>query len=292
MVGRHLLSIDVEHWYDATLARRPVAAEPEFARREVAAVLELLARHGAKATFFVLGALARELPASVREIAAAGHEVGCHGLRHDLLWQLGEERLRREGREARELLQDLTGQAVLGYRAATWSLDGRTPWAPAALWDLGFRYDSSVFPLRTPLYGVARAPRAPYRLAAGAGELIELPPAVRGVLGLGLPVAGGIYWRVLPAPLVAAALRRGGPGVLYAHPWEVAPAGWALPGDTGVVARLSLLVGRRHLRRVLEHLLTHGEFGPLGAYARELDGVALPSCALTADGVAVVERRY
>ncbi len=270
MVGPHALSIDVEHWYDATLATRPAAAQPEFARREIEAVLELLAAHGAKATFFVLGHLAQELPASVRAIADAGHEIGCHGMTHDLLWQMGEQRFRHEVAAAKAVLEDLTGHAVRGYRAATWSLDARSPWAPAALLDLGFTYDSSVFPLRTPLYGVAGAPLKPYRLRAGAGALLELPPAVGSLLGLRVPFAGGMYWRLLPTGLVLGGLRGEGTRVLYAHPWEVAPGGWSLPASSGVVARFSMGFGRRHLRQVLLGLLRQVTFLPLGLVAAKL----------------------
>ncbi len=280
-----MLSIDVEHWYDATLATAPVAPQPDFARRELDAVLGLLAAHGARATFFVLGGLARELPESVRAIAAAGHEVACHGLTHDLLWQIGEERFRREVKDAKAILEDLAGTGVQGYRAATWSLTPRSAWAVEALSDLGFRYDSSVFPLRTPLYGVAGAPASPYRLQAqaGSGSILELPPAVQSWFGLRVPVAGGIYWRLLPSALVVAALRGGAPRVLYAHPWEVAPAGWSLPASAGAVARFSMGFGRGHLRRLLGDLLRQVTFVPMGPQVPDLARQPLETWAFSGD---------
>ena len=277
MVGARLLSFDVEHWYDATLASKPASAQPEYARREIDAVLELLAARGVRATFFVLGGLARQLPASVRDIAAAGHEVGCHGLTHELLFELGEARMRREVGAARSILQELCGQEVVGYRAPTWSLDRRSAWAPRVLHELGFRYDSSVFPLRTPFYGVPGAPVGPYRLKAGDGWLLELPPAVREVLGVRVPLAGGIYWRVLPAALVTLGLRGMQLPVLYAHPWEVAPAGWSLPSGSGALARFGMGFRGRQLGPVLGRLLRTGSFQPLGDALRDLDGSALPA---------------
>lgn len=267
MVGRHLLSIDVEHWYDATLAAKPAVPEPDFARREIDAVLEMLAAHGARATFFVLGSLAEDLPDSVRAIAAAGHEIGCHGYTHELVWRLGEDTFRQEVKRARAILQDLTGQAVLGYRAATWSIDHRTPWAPAVLGELGFTYDSSVFPMRTPLYGVAGAPTAPYLLVANSRSIVELPPAVSHIGPLRMPVGGGIYWRILPSALVAAALGEAAPRVLYIHPWEIIQSGWSLPSTAGLSSRLSMQIGRRRLFHTLAYLLGHVMMTSLGELA-------------------------
>ena len=286
MVRAGLLSIDVEHWYDATLASQPPSPQPDCARREIDAVLDLLAAHGARATFFVLGGLARQLPASVQAIAAAGHEIGCHGMTHELLFEIGEERLRREAGMARSILQDLSGQEVLGYRAPTWSLDPRSAWAPRVLHELGFRYDSSVFPLRTPLYGVPGAPVGPYRLQAGDGWLLELPPAVREVLGVRMPLAGGIYWRVLPTGVVALGLRGMQSPVLYAHPWEVAPAGWSLPGGSGALARFGMRFRGRQLGRVLGRLLRDGRFQPLGDACRQLEASALPAWAFQGGRIA------
>lgn len=268
MVDTHALTIDVEHWYDATLAARPPRVDPSYAERELDSILALLERHGAHATFFVLGSLAEDLPQCVRRIAAAGHEVACHGLTHELLWQLGPARLRAEAGRARALLQDLSGQEVAGFRAPTWSLDRRTPWAPATLLALGFSYDASVFPLRTPLYGAPGAPTSPYLLAGGGGSILELPPAVLEMGPLRLPVAGGIYWRVLPAGIVSLALRGQSPRVLYAHPWEAAPAGWSLPRSTGLSARFAMRFGRGHLAKVLDRLLATVRLVPIAeAYA-------------------------
>lgn len=262
----HALSFDVEHWYDATLVGRGSGAKlvAGDAEREVDAVLALLAQRGTRATFFVLGALAAELPQVVRRIAGAGHEVACHGWSHALLGDLGPAAFERAAKEARLLLQDLSGQEVRGYRAATWSIDRTTTWASERLCAAGFAYDSSVFPMRTPIYGVSAAPRAPYRIATPAGEILELPPAVARFGPLSVPLAGGVYWRLLPVGAVRFGLRRmAGPAVLYAHPWEIAPAGWRLPPATPPTVRLAMQFGVGHLRRVLDALLRGIEMRPL-----------------------------
>lgn len=270
----HCLSIDVEHWYDATLASGSDGPrEPWHAERETDAVLAMLERSGATATFFVLGAVAQQAPQLVRRIADAGHEVACHGWSHALLAELGPQAFRNAAKDARALLQDFSRQEVGGYRAATWSLGPGTSWASGILAELGFRYDSSVFPLKTPLYGVKGAPRAPYRIRTETVELLELPPAVAAVGPLPLPLAGGIYWRVLPAGVVRWGLRGlARPGVLYAHPWEIAPSDWRLPSDTGAVAKLAMRFGQGHLRHVLDVLLEGTQLRPLRSLAAELEG--------------------
>ena len=262
----HALSFDVEHWYDATLVGRGGSRPGQAgdAEREVDAVLAMLAERDARATFFVLGALAAELPQVVRGVAAAGHEVACHGWGHELAGALGPGRFGAAARRARALLQDLSGQEVRGYRAATWSIGPATAWASEELCRAGFAYDSSVFPLRTPLYGMASAPRVPYRIATAGGEIVELPPAVGAFGPLPVPLAGGIYWRVLPLWVVRAGLARmAAPAVLYAHPWEVAPAGWRLPPHTPLGVRLSMHFGSAHLARVLAALVASVEVRPL-----------------------------
>ena len=271
-LGWQALSFDVEHWYDATLVTEPGPhARPEYAEREADWVLAFLAEHDARATFFVLGRLASELPALVRRVADAGHEIACHGWSHALAGELGPEAFGRAARDGRALLQDLSGQEVRGYRAATWSIGPATTWASEALVAAGFAYDSSVFPMRTPLYGVPGAPRRPYRIATAAGEIVELPPAVARFGPLAVPLAGGIYWQVVPLAVVRYGLRRlGAPGVLYAHPWGIAPAGWTLPRQTPLGVRLAMVGGIGRSRRVLRALVEAAPVRPLG----ELEAVS------------------
>lgn len=279
----HGLSVDVEGVDDAALmhgahgpAPTPVAATES--------VLDLLAAHGVRATFFVLGTVAQRHGDLVQRIARAGHEVACHGLRHDMLPRLGEHAFRQQVSEARRLLQDLGGQSVDGFRAPTWSLGRAAPWAVEALLAAGFRYDSSIFPMATPLYGERGAPYRPYRLAVGNQRLIELPPAIRAMGPVRLPIGGGIYWRVLPVPVTLAMVGRAPSAeVYYMHPWEIdetfAPAG------LGVLSHLAMTVGRRRLRPLLSALLQRERFRPLGEIAAEMAMQDLPVYALTSHGL-------
>ena len=218
------LSIDLEEWHHAELVRR---RSPAPSARVVAAtrpILELLDRHGRRATFFVVGEVARRHPELIEAIAARGHEIGCHGMTHRPLGELGPDGLVAELAEFAEVLRDVLGPDVrpAGFRAPTFSLDASTAWAFPILARFGYRYDASVFPIRTPLYGVAGGRLDLHTV----GPLVEVPPAVAEVAGVRLPVGGGAYLRALPSWLarrLLARIRRERPLVLYVHPWELDP---------------------------------------------------------------------
>lgn len=257
------LSIDVEDWYHAELVRR---RRPTASPRVVDAtrpILELLDRHRRRATFFVVGDVARRHPALIEAIADRGHELGCHGMTHRPLWELGPDGLAAELAAFAALIRDVLGPGahVTGYRAPSFSLDRTTTWAMPILARFGYRYDASVFPIRTPLYGVAGAPLEPHRL----GDLVEVPPAVAEIAGIRIPIGGGAYLRALPGwvmrRLVARA-RRVRPVVIYVHPWETdaATPRVALP----LLARAATYVGIATALRKLSALVAALPFVSIG----------------------------
>ncbi len=244
------LGVDVEDWFHPELVRARVeAGDPRtVVERGTDAVLERLARHGIRATFFLLGDVAARHPALVRRIAGAGHEIACHGMTHRPLWALDRESFRAELRAFRAALRDALGDgrrgeapaveavgadAVVGFRAPTFSLDRSTAWALGVLRDEGFRYDSSVFPVRASLYGVPGAPLGIYRPAPDdltrhdpEGSIVEFPVAVARVGPWRVPAAGGFYLRALPWTALRMLLDRIAserPFALYLHPWECVP---------------------------------------------------------------------
>jgi polysaccharide deacetylase family protein (PEP-CTERM system associated) len=228
----HALSVDVEDWFQVLNMAHVVdrAAWDDFELRcgdSTRRLLALFDRRGAKATFFFLGWVAERLPDLVREVAAAGHEIGSHGYDHRLLDDLGEAGFRADLGKSLDILQQITGQRPRLFRACTWSVSARTPWAVDALLQSGIEIDSSVFPVRHPDYGVAKAPISPYRLTSPQGELVEFPPLVLRLFGRNLPVGGGGYLRLFPRWLLRLGLRRQEriemPGCVYLHPWEVDP---------------------------------------------------------------------
>jgi polysaccharide deacetylase family protein (PEP-CTERM system associated) len=180
-----------------------------------------------KATFFVLGWVAQRSPHLVREIRAAGHEIASHGWSHKLVYNQTPEEFRRETRDSKALLEDITGERVAGYRASTYSITRRSLWALDVLCELGFEYDSSVFPIRHDLSGIPDAPVRPGVMKApGGGSILEFPMSTASFGGLRVPVSGGGYFRLLPYWLTRAGLKKLNddekrPFVFYLHPWEV-----------------------------------------------------------------------
>lgn len=278
------LTIDLEEWWHPQLVRSHVRGA-ERTGRVVAAterLLELLARHGVRATFFCVGEVVAAQPDLARRIRDAGHEIGFHGMTHRPLPELGPDGFARELDEFADLVREVLGAdaRVRGFRAPTFSLDRRTAWALPLLVERGYTYDSSVFPLRGPLYGVGGAPLAPYRIGMSdpavvdpASPLTEAPPAVLRMLGLRVPVAGGVYLRAWPLSVTLAALgriQRERPFVLYVHPWETdsGTPRVALPA----AARLATYHGIRDTHAKLDRILGEFRFAPLAEILERREG--------------------
>ena len=225
------LTIDVEDYFHVTafasdLDRSKWSSLESRVENNTLRLLDLFAEHRVRGTFFVLGWVAERYPHLVRRIQDGGHEVACHGLTHQLVYKQTPELFRQETTHAKALLEDLSGVAVRGYRAATYSIVRESMWALDILEDLGFDYDSSIFPVRHDLYGVPDAPRKPYKVASG--KLLEVPLTTVTVAGQRLPCGGGGYFRLLPYSVFKWALRRVNRVdrqsiIFYAHPWEIDP---------------------------------------------------------------------
>jgi polysaccharide deacetylase family protein (PEP-CTERM system associated) len=242
---------------------------PSRVEAGVAATLELLAEHGSRATFFVLGCVASRHPGLVRRIADAGHEIACHALEHELVYEMEPQRFCESVRQARERLQDQSGQPVRGFRAPSWSISARSLWAFDVLAELGFAYDSSVFPAASPLYGIPGAPTGPYRIRlAGGAVLLEVPPSVLRLGALRLGIGGGVYLRALPGSVqrwaMRAYARRGEPFMLYVHPRELDPGAWALRLPLSPLDQAIHRIGLRTTPRKLRALLDLGGWQPIG----------------------------
>lgn len=231
-----LFSVDVEEWFHSNFRSAPTLDPKDLPRRAdvgVARIIEALDTARSRATFFVLGELAHEQPEVVRRIAKAGHEVACHSLHHTLLYEQQPRDVGKDLRDARALLQDLSGQPVVGFRAPSWSITSRNLWALDVIAEAGFRYDSSLFPAKNYLYGIDGAPtRACFLRSSSGASLLEIPPSTIGIGRMRFGVGGGFYLRVLPLAVHAMALKRamaqGTPFVLYVHPRELDPGSWTL----------------------------------------------------------------
>lgn len=269
---RHALTVDVEDWYHVENLRPAAPADrwPSFETRLLRGLeplLELLQRRAVRATFFVLGVAAERTPEAVRRIAGAGHEVGCHGWSHELVYRQAPETFRAETRRAKALLEDLSGARVEGYRAATFSVTERSLWALDVLAEEGFRYDASIAPLRHDRYGIPSAPVHAHVRKTGGGSLVEFPVSFATILGKRVPLGGG-FFRLLPASWILDALGRYAaarqPATLYVHPWEFDP-GQPVPPRLGPLRRFRHYVGLRGALDKLARVLEGTEFTTMSA---------------------------
>lgn len=227
-------------------------------------LLDILARHKVRATFFVLGWVARKHPEIVRQIVASGHELASHGMSHRLVYTQTPEEFRRETRDAKALLEDLAQRPVVGYRAATYSITSRSLWALDVLCEEGFQYDSSIFPMRHDRYGIPDAEPKPHVLTTpGGGRLVEFPISVLRYGGAKIPVAGGGYFRLFPYQFTRWALRKLNVQqqefVFYVHPWEVDPEQPRVE-EAGVLSRFRHYLNLDRCAERLGRLLGDFEF--------------------------------
>lgn len=231
-IFKNAMTVDVEDYFHVSAFSshiRPSDWDSYECRVEqnTRRLLDLFEQMGILATFFALGWVAERYPQLIREIAARGHEVGCHGYSHRLVYEQSPAEFRQETARAKAVLEDQIQSPVFGYRAASYSIVAQSIWALDILLDLGFTYDSSIFPVRHDRYGIPGAPREPHRfMTPSGGEIVEFPLTTKEFAKYRLPVSGGGYFRIFPYSLTSWALhsvnrieRR--PFIFYLHPWEI-----------------------------------------------------------------------
>lgn len=263
----HAFTVDVEDWYHGIpIGQADKAGAERRLHIGLDRLLDLMGAAGVRGTFFCLGPLALEHPDLVKRIVSGGHELGCHGWSHDLVYDLTPVQMRDETARAVDVLGDLTGVRTTAYRAAYFSITRRSFWALDVLAALGFRYDSSIFPVRNWRYGIEDFDPAPQVIQTGSGPILELPISVRRIMGHNVPISGGAYFRLYPYALTRAnfraAERARRPVVFYLHPWELDPAHPRVPfhwKPRGThYANLSSTAPK------LQRLLRDFQFAPLG----------------------------
>ncbi len=269
---KNALTIDLEDYYHVSAFQEYVPAAEWGSRtsrveRNTARTLELLNKAGCQATFFVLGWVTDKFPTLIREISDLGHEIACHSYRHRRVHEMTPEEFREDTRRAKQLLEDACGRAVQGYRAPSFSIRHDSLWAFEILAELGFTYDSSIFPVRHPNYGMPEAPRFPFLVHTANGPLVEFPMSTLEWDGKRSPLGGGAYLRILPYGYTRWGIRfineqEKHTVCVYVHPWELDPEQPRMAGS--LTARLRHYVGLRGTKRKLQNLLRDFEFGPLG----------------------------
>jgi len=224
------LTIDVEDYFQVS-AFAPYIRRDEWETREcrvernVNRILDMLSGHGAKATFFTLGWIAERYPQLVRRIVAEGHELASHGYGHERASDQSEPDFLADIQRAKQILEDLGGVAVQGYRAPSFSIGTRNLWAFDCLQAAGYQYSSSIYPIQHDHYGMPDAPRFAHPVRDG---LLEIPVTTLRMLQRNLPSSGGGYFRLLPYGLSRWMLRRVNAqdreaAIFYFHPWEIDP---------------------------------------------------------------------
>ncbi len=226
------MSVDVEDYFqvsafDKRIERTDWDNHPCRVERNTDAVLQMFADHGVQATFFTLGWIARRYPALVRRIVSGRHELASHGFDHVRVSAQTAVEFGADVRLTKDLLEDIGGVPVVGYRAASFSICETTPWAFEVLADAGYSYSSSIYPIRHDHYGMPTAPRFAHRPDPSV-PFVELPVSTVSVQGRNLPCGGGGYFRLLPYRVSRWAMRRvnrddGQPCIFYFHPWEIDP---------------------------------------------------------------------
>jgi polysaccharide deacetylase family protein (PEP-CTERM system associated) len=264
------LTIDVEDYFQVAAFEKiilPTNWEGYASRveRNINKILDLFSTHGVKGTFFIVGWTAERYPEMVKEIAARGHEIGCHSYWHQKIYNLTPSEFRQDTKKAKEILEEITGRSIKGYRAPTYSITQESLWALDIIEELGFRWDSSIFPVLHDNYGIPEAPRFEYKLPDH--DLKEYPISTTLFFGRNVPIGGGGYFRIFPYWFTRSALRKiniqeNKPFVFYLHPWEVDP-------DQPRVASAGWKSRFRHYCNLdkteirLKHLLQDFRFGPI-----------------------------
>lgn len=274
----HCLSFDVEEHFQVSAfwseARRrqwdQLESRVEGNTKKLA---DMLARHDTRATFFVLGWVAERCPELVKELARAGHEIASHGYGHELVTTQTPEQFRQDVRKAKHILEDLTGQRVIGYRAPSFSITVTTSWALQVLAEEGHLYDSSVYGrFQHGSQFTNEEEGHSYEITTSAGRIWEVSPSTLSICGLNVPVAGGGYFRLLPYGASKLFLRqmekRGAQLVMYLHPWEVDPEQPRMNGP--LLSRVRHYLNLEKTEERVMSLLEDFQFGPIRDTAEPL----------------------
>ncbi len=266
----HMLSFDVEEHFQVSAfwteeRRREWDKLESRVVRNTHRILNVLGQHSTQATFFILGWVAERHPGLVKDLVNGGHEVASHGYGHELVSDLTPEQFREDVRKAKAILEDAAGRPVCGYRAPSFSISSKTPWALPILVEEGYRYDSSVYNRFKGSSDDAALQRGAVEVQTSAGPLIEVSPSTLTALGLQLPVAGGGYFRLLPYWVSRLFLKRlekqGVPLVMYLHPWELDPEQPRMQGS--MISTVRHYLNLRKTEQRLAWLLDEFSFAPI-----------------------------
>ena len=274
----HGLSFDIEEHFqvaafDCPARRRHWNVFQSRVEQNTQKILDLLEFHSIKATMFILGWVAERHGHLIKRIARAGHEIACHGYAHELITSQGPSDFREDVKKAKGILEDLTGEPVLGYRAPTFSITRETEWALPILVEEGFQYDSSIVPILHDYYGIPGANPKIHSISTGSGNIWEMPPSTCRVGVIQTPIGGGGYFRLIPYRVLGYLLKRveaqGQPLIMYLHPWEFDPDQPRMKGS--FISSFRHYLNLATTKQRLVQLLKDFEFGPMRSLIPDLD---------------------
>lgn len=269
----HAMTVDVEDYYHVAAFSNVINPQdwdkwPSRVEANTYRLLQLFDDAKIKITFFILGWVAERHPDLVKNIHERGHEIASHGYSHQLIYKQTPAIFRAETLKSKQILENLIQTPITGYRAASYSITRNSLWALEILSDLGFTWDSSIFPTRHDNYGIPGSPEEPYRIITeSGGELLEFPLTTAKVLGQSIPAAGGGYFRQYPYALSRwlfdrASLNQTKPQIFYLHPWEIDPEQPRVPNASWFSNFRHYTNLKRCLPR-LEHMIRDFEFGTM-----------------------------
>lgn len=269
----HAMTVDVEDYYHVAAFAKVIKPGdwdnwPSRVEQNTERLLQLFANHNIKITFFILGWVAEKYPQLVKTIRQQGHEIASHGFSHQLIYNQSPEVFRAETAKSKQILEDLAQTPITGYRAASYSITRKSLWALDILAELGFTWDSSIFPTRHDNYGIPGSPEEPYRIITTDGaSMLEFPLTTAKVMGQAIPAAGGGYFRQYPYALSKwlferASLNQTKPQIFYLHPWEIDPEQPRVPNASWFSNFRHYTNLKRCLPR-LEQMISDFQFGTM-----------------------------
>ncbi len=277
-IMKNALSVDLEDYYHVSAFRQTIAeaewsSQEDRVERNTDLLLQWFDEAGCRATFFTLGWVGEKHPKVVRRLAEQGHEIACHSLRHRTVYEMSPPEFHEDTRRAKEMLEQIIGAPIRGYRAPSFSITEKSLWAFDILAELGFSYDSSIFPVRHVNYGMPDMSRASFLVNTRHGPIVEFPMTTLEFAGTRSPLGGGAYLRLLPYWYTRWGIRylnrcEGRPVCVYVHPWEIDPEQPRLRGT--ISARIRHTLGLTGLERKLRNLLRDFEFCPVSELLDEL----------------------
>lgn len=274
------MTVDVEDYFHVSAFAKVIKPAdwsqwPTTVERNTRRLLDLFDEAGIKSTFFILGWVAERFPQLIREIHARGHELASHGYSHQLVYKQTPAEFRAETLRSKQLLEDLAQTPIVGYRAASYSITRQSLWAIDILIELGFTWDSSIFPVYHDRYGIPDSPTRPYRISSDGGELLEFPLTTAKLLGYSMPAAGGGYFRLYPYQLSRWLFKRATddnrtPAIFYLHPWEIDAEQPRVP-DAGLLSNFRHYNNLERCLPRLKNLIAEFPFGTVSDSLRSIE---------------------